>query len=134
MPDTQIILYKESDGTVPLLSWLKKLKPSKAADKCTAVIRELAKSGYGLRRPYADTLRDGIHELRTRLGSVNYRILYFSHDRNVVVLTHGLTKEDVVPDSDINKAIIMKQVYKKNPEAHSYFPDLSVEGSIHEKD
>ncbi len=134
MPNTRIILYKEHDGTVPVLIWLKKLRPAKAADKCTAVIKELAKLGYELRRPYTDSLRDGIRELRTRLGSVNYRILYFFHDRNVVVLTHGLTKEDIVPVADIDKAIAMKQVYQKNPAIHSYYADLTKEKQIYEED
>jgi hypothetical protein len=134
MPDTEIILFRESEGAVPILFWLKNLKPTKAADKCTAVIKELAESGYELRRPYTDTLRDGIRELRTRLGTVNYRILYFFHDRNVAVLTHGLTKEGTVPDSDINKAIVMKKVYQQNPAVHSYIVDLSREGQIYEKD
>jgi phage-related protein len=134
MPKTKIVFYKESDGNVPLLSWLDDLKPVAAADKCIVVIKQLSKLGYELRRPQTDILRDGIRELRTRLGSINYRILYFFHDRNVVVLTHGLTKEGVVPNSDIDKAINMKQKYHNNPEAHSYVADLSVEGRIHEKD
>lgn len=134
MPETKIVFYKEFNGNVPLLSWLDDLKPIAAADKCIVVIKQLSKLGYELRRPQTDILRDGIRELRTRLGRVNYRILYFFHDRNVVVLTHGLTKEGIVPNSDINKAIDMKQKYHNNPEAHSYFVNLSREGQTYEED
>jgi DNA-binding XRE family transcriptional regulator len=45
--------------------------------KCAVRIRRLADLGHELRRPEADLLRDGICELRARLGTVNYRILYF---------------------------------------------------------
>lgn len=134
MPITKIVFYKESNGIVPLLHWLDTLKPEMAADKCMVVIKQLGQLGYELHRPYTDTLRDGIRELRTRLGSVNYRVLYFFHDRDVVILTHGLTKEGKVPDSDIDKAIIMRLAYQKNPEAHSYFADLRTEGYMYEKD
>lgn len=125
MPKTQIILYKEFDGTVPVLYWLEGLIPKKAANKTTAVIKELAKFGYELRRPHTDTLRDGIRELRTRLRTVNYRILYFFYGRNIAILAIGLTKEGVIPIGDINKAIVMKDAYEKNPSEHSYYFDLN---------
>ncbi len=54
-------------------------------------------SGHELRRPLADFLRDGIHELRVRKGRVNYRILYFFHGRNLPILGHALTKEEADP-------------------------------------
>ena len=53
----------------------------------------------------ADFLRDGIYELRVKHGRVNYRILYFFSGRNVVVVSHGLTKEKAVPVREIEKAI-----------------------------
>src|SRR5437764_819134 len=96
VPQTRIVLFREAGGTVPLLEWLDRV-PEAARDKCTVRIRRLAALGHELRRPEADYLRDGIYELRARLGSSNYRILYFFAGRLAVVLTHGLTKEDVVP-------------------------------------
>jgi phage-related protein len=74
-----------------------------------AVIRRLAFLGYELRRPQADYLRDGIYELRAKKGRVNYRVLYFFHGRNAALLAHALTKEDVVPDADIDRALVRKQ-------------------------
>jgi hypothetical protein len=64
-----------------LLSWLDKL-PTKAQDKCRVRIERLKELGHELRRPEADLLRDGIHELRVNLQGINYRMLYFFH-RNV---------------------------------------------------
>jgi phage-related protein len=76
MPQTQVIFYRENDGTVPMLDWLDAL-PKKALDKCRVKIGRLRELGHELRRPEADYLRDGIYELRVRLRSVNYRMLCF---------------------------------------------------------
>ena len=51
---------------------------------------------------------------------MNYRVLYFFHGRNVAILGHALTKEDRVPDVDIERAIRRKLVFQKDPERHSY--------------
>lgn len=65
MPRTKIALYREDDGTVPLLAWLDSI-PDKARDKCVVRIERLREQGHELRRPEADFLRDGIYELRWR--------------------------------------------------------------------
>ena len=43
MPPTDLVYFRDEDGAVPLLDWLA--------------------LGYELRRPEADMLRDGVHEL-----------------------------------------------------------------------
>ena len=83
-------------------------------------IQRLALFGHELRRPHADFLRDGIHELRVRKGRVNYRVLYFFAGRQVALLAHALTKEDVVPESDIRRALERKSCYDRNPEKHTH--------------
>jgi phage-related protein len=65
-------------------------------------------------------LRDGIHELRARKGRVNYRLLYFFNGPGTAVLVHCLTKTDVVPASDINRALRRKRWFLADPEAHTY--------------
>ena len=80
--------------------------------------------GYELRRPKSDFLRDGIYELRARKGRVNYRVLYFFHGKNVALLAHALTKEDAVPDVDINRALERKKRYERSPEKHTYEESL----------
>ena len=79
MPRTDILVYRQSDGTAPLMDWLTHLEKNepRAYEKCLAKILLLEEKGNELRRPNADMLRDGIYELRTRVGRVNYRILYF---------------------------------------------------------
>jgi len=98
MPRTDVVFYQETEGDVPVLDWLKKLRRSdqQAYAKCIAAIERLAEFGHELRRPLADFLKDGIHELRVRKGRVNYRILYFFHGRDLAVLAHAITKEGEV--------------------------------------
>ena len=119
MPKADIRIYQETDGTVPLLDWLDDL-PDKAKDKCIAVISRLADFGNQLRRPDCDYLKDGIYELRARTGNVNYRILYGFAGRQIVLLSHGCTKEKKVPNKEINRAIENLRRYKHNPTAHTY--------------
>ncbi len=87
---------------------------------CVAAIQRLAAEGHELRRPTADYLRDKIYELRAKRGHVNYRILYFFHGREVAILAHGLTKEDKVPNNDIERAIQRKRQYEADPKKHTY--------------
>jgi hypothetical protein len=126
MPSTHVVFYQEKLGDTPVLAWLKELNEThpKAYDKCRAAIARLALLGHELRRPEADFLRDGIHELRVRLGSVNYRLLYFFHGRTVCVVAHGLTKEAAVPTADIQRALARKIAFTTNPAQHTFQGDL----------
>ena len=127
MPETTVYFYKDDDGKVPVVDWLKDLRRQdrKAHAYCVARIRLLAEMGHELRRPHADYLRDGVYELRSRSGRVNYRVLYFFHGRDVAVLAHGLTKEDKVPDADIERAIERKKRYERDPAGHRHVEDIS---------
>jgi hypothetical protein len=122
MPLTQVFFYQDADGHVPVIRWLEDLqrKDLKAFEKCTAVIERLEEAGYELRRPTADLLRDGIYELRTRKGHVNYRILYFFHGRNVAILAHAMTKEDVIPRADLDRALERKRRFEGDPDLHVF--------------
>ena len=119
MPATNVIFYKEDDETVPALDWIDRL-PAKAQDKCQARLQRLADSGHELRRPIADLLRDGIHELRLVDQGVNYRILYFFHGQTVAVVSHGLAKERKVPPKEINRAIERKREFEEEPRKHAH--------------
>jgi phage-related protein len=122
MPKTQVIFYQEDDRVAPVVEWLLELKETneKAWANCRVRIEQLAASGHELRRPAADFLRDGIYELRAKQGHVQYRMLYFFHGRNVAILAHSLTKEDEVPDIDIERAIARKKRFEANPNEHTY--------------
>ena len=125
MPKTEVIFYRDDRGEAPVVEWLRELRrmDKKAYAKCNARIQVLAQLGHELRRPMADYLRDGIHELRIRQGHVNFRILYFFHGQAVAILAHGLTKEDEVPNADIERAIQRKEAFAKDPAKHTYPED-----------
>ena len=126
MPHTRLLFFQDADGVAPVWEWLKDLRAAnpKAYAKCVVRIRRLVELGHELRRPEADLLRDGIYELRARLGTVNYRILYFFHGRNVAVLAHAITKKDDLPVVEINRAVARKQTFIASPVAHTFIGDL----------
>jgi phage-related protein len=122
VPETVVVFYCEADQTAPVLEWLDELHRSdrRAYNKCLAVIERLAQVGHELRRPTADLLRDGVYELRARVGRVNYRVLYFFHGRQVAVLAHGLTKEREVPTADLELAVKRKKKFDADPKKHTH--------------
>lgn len=118
MPETEVLLFAEEGGDVPLLEWLDGLPP-KVQDKCIVRIERLSELGHELRRPEADLLRDGIYELRASYQNVHYRMLYFFHEQRAVV-THGLIKEREVPNREIELAIQRKTAFDGAPTKHTY--------------
>ena len=126
MPQTRVLFFQNTAGFAPVWEWLTNLRKNnpKAYAKCAIRLRRLAEMGHELRRPEADLLRDGIYELRARLGTVNYRLLYFFHGRNVAVLAHAITKEDEIPATEINREIEHKRTFAANPTAHTFIGDI----------
>jgi len=122
MPQTDVYFYQEAKGDVPVLDWLRELERTnrRAAQKCETAIERLAELGHELRRPQADLLRDGVYEVRVRVGQVNYRVLYFFHGRGVAILAHGLTKERAVPKADLERALERMRRFEADPESHTY--------------
>lgn len=104
-----------------------RVKNPKAFFKCLARVERLEQLGHELRRPEADYLRDEIYELRARLGTVNYRLLYFFHGKIAAVLACGLTKEGAVPGAEIDRAIERKHRYRKDPGAHTFTIEDAIE-------
>lgn len=117
MPQTEVTIYREKDGTVPLFVWLDGLE-RKARTKCIAAIRLLSETGRDLRRPQADFLRDGIYELRVRRQRTNYRILYGFNGKDAVLLTQGIVKEDKVPKKEIDLALARLTRARENSDRH----------------
>nr|MBA3480518.1 type II toxin-antitoxin system RelE/ParE family toxin [Pirellulales bacterium] len=105
MPQTLILVFRQENGNVPFKDWLDELekKEPRAYAKCLERVLRLSELGYELRRPLADDLQGGIRELRARVGTVQYRILYFFNGPCVAVLSHGCTKEGAVPKADIER-------------------------------
>jgi len=122
MSHIQVVLYRDEDGSVPFLDWFRDL-PEKAQDKCRVRLERLAALGHELRRPEADYLRDNIYELRVRLRTANYRMLYFFHGRSTAVLSHGVVKEDRVPPNEIDRAVARRRQFDRDPTRHTFAED-----------
>ncbi len=122
MPRTEVVFFREKDGSVPLIDWLAAL-PSVARAKCRVRLDRLEELGHQLRRPEADYLRDGIYELRTKHAGLNYRMLYFFHGRTAAVVSHGIIKQQAeVPPKDIDKAVQRKAPFEARPQEHTFIP------------
>jgi len=124
MPQTILILYREDDGSVPLLEWLDRL-PGKAQDKCIVRLERLRLLGHEIRRPEADYLRDGIYELRAGFQGIHYRMLYFFRGQSAVVVSHGIAKTKAVPSREIALAIRRKRQFEAEPARHMHEEELS---------
>jgi len=122
VPPTTVVFFQDDDGSAPVGLWLAELRLAepRAFAKCVVRLERLRELGHELRRPEADTLRDGIHELRARLGHVHYRILYSMHGRVVAVLLHAMAKEGVVPEADIDLAVVRRRGFARDPDGHTF--------------
>lgn len=125
MPSCVVVFYRDDDGGAPALDWIRAVgrRDQRIVQKLQARIERLEELGHELRRPEADLLRDGIHELRARLGTTNYRLLYFFDGRNFAVIVHGLTKEADVPATEIERALDRRRRYERDPKAHRFEPE-----------
>lgn len=118
MPRTEVVFFKDHENSVPVLDWLDGL-PRKVQNKCYVKVERLEELGHELRRPEADLLEQGIYELRIGYRGVNYRILYAFHEKEAVLL-HGIVKEKVVRETDLNIAISRLNVFRNDPMSHTY--------------
>jgi phage-related protein len=117
VPLTKVVLFQETDGSVPTLEWLDRL-PVKVRAKCLLRLDRLRQLGHELRRPEADYLRDDVWEPRVGFSGQTYRMLYLFDGRQAVIVSHGLVKERVVPPAEIDLAIERRQRFMTHPERH----------------
>ena len=105
---------------MPLVHWLDDLPP-RARDKCLVRLERLEELGHELRRPEADYLRDDGYELRAKHQRMNYRMLYFFHGREAVVVSHGFAKQQAaVPVIEIEHAIRRMRSFRADPRRHAF--------------
>jgi hypothetical protein len=72
----------------------------------------LEEMGPTLPRPYADLLRDGVHELRIKVAGEQVRLLYFFCYRRFIILYHAFVKKtDRVPEKFIDTVIAYRQAF-----------------------
>jgi phage-related protein len=121
MPKTTVLFYRDTTGTAPVVAWLRKLRRDdvRGYDKCVAKIERLREEGHDLRRPEADYLADGIHELRAKHGRTQYRIFYFFHGQHVAVLVHAILKKTRgIPPPELKRAKKRRETFQNDPQAH----------------
>lgn len=70
--------------------------------------------GPKLNEPYSKHLKDGVHELRVRLGSDRSRILYFFFCDQKIIMTNGfIRKTQKVPPVEIERALKYKADHER---------------------
>jgi hypothetical protein len=100
----RIYYYDKPDGFSPVKDYIDALSLRERV-KTLAFIELLEINGPNLPRPYADLLKEGIHEPRIKLTGTQVRILYFFCYRDIIVLTNVFEKHnDTVPESEITLA------------------------------
>jgi phage-related protein len=87
-----LVFFTAERGDSPIDEFLDALD-KKTRAKVAAYLTILEEEGPNLKRPYADVVRGKIRELRIHYGSNQYRILYFFHVRDQIVLVHAITKK-----------------------------------------
>ena len=72
----------------------------------------LLKTQERLSAKFVKIVREGIFELRTEYNGNIYRVFFIFDDGNIVVLFNGFQKKtQKTPDSEIEKAIKIKEAY-----------------------
>lgn len=87
-----LIFYTAERGDSPLDEFLDGLD-KKSRAKVAAYLSLLEEQGPNLKRPYADTFRGKIRELRKHYTSNQFRILCFFQMLDQIVLVHGFSKK-----------------------------------------
>ncbi|WP_027362647.1 type II toxin-antitoxin system RelE/ParE family toxin [Desulfospira joergensenii] len=101
----QILFCDEMARACPITDFINQCTPKNQV-KVLRILSLLEEHGPTLPRPYADTLHDGIHELRFTLSRERVRVLYFFCYRKFIVLYYVFLKNTrKVPEKFIRKVI-----------------------------
>ncbi len=93
----------------PAFEFLESCKPAHQI-KVIHFLELLEETGPTLPRPYADLLRDGIHELRIKLAGDQVRFLYFFYLEKFIILYRAMKKRSsAVPEKFIRDALRYRQ-------------------------
>lgn len=107
------IFYRTEAGGEPVREWLKGLP--KADRKRIGEDIKTAEFGWPVGMPVCRPLRDGIYEVRTRLGQNRIaRVLFYIDSKRRMVLLHGfLKKTRETPGLDFNLALSNKRKHQQ---------------------
>jgi len=109
----KIYYYEDARGVAPVKAFVQNL-PVRDRAKTLAFIGLLETHGPHLPRPYADLLKDGVHELRIKLSGTQTRVLYFFCYQDIIVLTNVFEKHTgPVPEAEIQTAKSCREDFLK---------------------
>jgi len=101
------------DNTVPVNDFLESLDVKMRA-KAFHELNILQQFGPSLREPHSKLIKNGLFELRIKIGSDISRIFYFFRIGNKIILTNGFIKKtNKTPKGEIEKAIKYKTDYER---------------------
>lgn len=115
----QIVYCDEQMDPCPVTEFIDRLAP-KHQIKIIRFLSLLEEMGPTLPRPYADLLRDGVHELRIKLSGDQIRMLYFFCFRRFIVFYIAFVKNRrQVPEKLIDRVKRYRDrfLYRVTPEA-----------------
>ncbi len=116
MGEFEIIFYDKPDGTEPAKEFIMGLE-NKMQAKLLRMIKMLADNGTHLRKPYSEHLKDGIFEVRAKVGTDISRVLYFFVVGKKIVLTNGFIKKtQKTPINEIETAKKYRNEYLNREE------------------
>ena len=100
----EIEYYDTAKGKCPVEEFIDSLD-AKSKAKVARTIDLLEQFGIHLGMPYAKHIEEELWELRTRVGTNRYRIIYFLFTAKTFVLLHGFTKKSGrIPQQDLRIA------------------------------
>jgi len=105
MVERKITAYKNY-----FLDFMSMLK-DEVADKIYYSL-DMLKTRHRISEKFAKYIRDGIYELRAEYEGNTYRVFFCFDKGNIVILFNGFQKKtQKTPESEINKAIMLKKEY-----------------------
>ena len=100
----EIEYYETGRARCPIREFIDSLD-SKSKAKVARTIDLLEQFGIELGMPYAKHIEEELWELRTRVGTNQYRIIYFLFTGKVFILLHGFMKKSGrIPERDLKIA------------------------------
>jgi phage-related protein len=96
----EVLFYRDQKDRCQVLDFLNKLQIKERA-KIEKWIQKLEHEGSNLPRPFADTVKGKIRELRIGFGSNSYRFLYFFCGKNIVITNGFIKKTNKIPLREI---------------------------------
>ena len=100
----EIEYFETANGRRPVQEFVDSLDAGSKA-KIARTLDLLEEFGVKLGMPYAKHVEGDLWELRTRVGSNQYRIIYFLYTGGAFILLHGFMKKSgPIPQQDLRAA------------------------------